>query len=211
MVKNRYTGLSTDVKPMPSQTNNISKGSTFYCVDTSELYIFDGEWYLQKRGGGGGGDVDSALSTTSTNPVQNKVITTALNDKADIKDEHQIIGWTKVDGGYVTLDLRPFVAEGCTKFTILCYIRKGSIRQGIKFELTLSELGKFLHKINNNIMCITRMIVNPTNENQPAMLKQCIKRGTEDNVIEIMHNVYVDGQMVPVANLDNFECCMFGE
>lgn len=36
-------------------------------------------------GGGGGGtiDVDSALSTTSTNPVQNKVITAALSDKMD--------------------------------------------------------------------------------------------------------------------------------
>lgn len=36
-------------------------------------------------GGGGGGTitVDSALSTTSTNPVQNKVITNALNNKAD--------------------------------------------------------------------------------------------------------------------------------
>ena len=35
-------------------------------------------------GGGGGGtiDVDSALSTTSTNPVQNKVITAALAGKA---------------------------------------------------------------------------------------------------------------------------------
>lgn len=217
MVKNRYTGLSTDEKPMPSQINNISKGSTFYCVDTSELYVFDGKWYLQKKGGGGGGgDVDSELSTTSTNPVQNKVITTALNDKADIKDEHQVIGWTKVDGGYVQLDLRPFVAEGCTKFTILCYIRKGNIRQGIKFELTLSELGKFLHKVNNNVMCITRMIVNPTNENQSAMLKQCIKKHLEngnpvDNVIEIMHNVYVNGTMTPVTDLDNFECCMFGE
>lgn len=36
-------------------------------------------------GGGGGGSVtvDSELSTTSTNPVQNKVITEALNDKAN--------------------------------------------------------------------------------------------------------------------------------
>jgi hypothetical protein len=31
-------------------------------------------------GGGGGGTVDSALSHTSTNPVQNKVVTAALSD-----------------------------------------------------------------------------------------------------------------------------------
>lgn len=33
--------------------------------------------------GGGGGTVDPALSPTSTNPVQNKVVTAALNDKQD--------------------------------------------------------------------------------------------------------------------------------
>ena len=60
------------------------------------------------------------------------------------------------------------------------------------------------------------MIVNPTNENQSAMLKQCIKKHLEngepvDNVIEIMHNVYVNGTMTPVTDIDNFECCMFGE
>lgn len=38
-----------------------------------------------KNNGGGGGtiDVDGALSTTSTNPVQNKVITNALNEKVN--------------------------------------------------------------------------------------------------------------------------------
>lgn len=38
-----------------------------------------------KNNGGGGGtiDVDGALSTTSTNPVQNRVITNALNEKVN--------------------------------------------------------------------------------------------------------------------------------
>ena len=40
----------------------------------------------ESGGGGGGVTVDSALSTTSTNPVQNKVITEALNDKANSSD-----------------------------------------------------------------------------------------------------------------------------
>lgn len=44
-------------------------------------------------GGGSGGtiDVDSALSTTSTNPVQNKVITAALNSKVDEDEEITIL------------------------------------------------------------------------------------------------------------------------
>ena len=41
-------------------------------------------------GGGGTIDVDSELSATSTNPVQNKVITAVLNDKVD-KDEELTI------------------------------------------------------------------------------------------------------------------------
>ena len=36
----------------------------------------------------GSGTVDSALSTTSTNPVQNKVITTSLNGKANSSHTH---------------------------------------------------------------------------------------------------------------------------
>lgn len=41
-----------------------------------------------QSGGGGGGSVtvDSALSTTSTNPVRNSVITNALNGKANASD-----------------------------------------------------------------------------------------------------------------------------
>ena len=42
---------------------------------------------VNEHGGGGGGSVtvDDALSTTSTNPVQNKVVTSAIQSKADIQ------------------------------------------------------------------------------------------------------------------------------
>lgn len=47
-----------------------------------------GRYWTNQSGGGGGGSVtvDSSLSTVSENPVQNKVITTALNTKADTSD-----------------------------------------------------------------------------------------------------------------------------
>ena len=50
--------------------------------------VIDGDNYeivdlVARQGGGGGGiTVDSSLSSTSTNPVQNKVIKLALDDKA---------------------------------------------------------------------------------------------------------------------------------
>jgi hypothetical protein len=45
------------------------------------VYTADGEWELL---GTSHIVVDSALSTTSENPVQNKVVTAALNDKVDL-------------------------------------------------------------------------------------------------------------------------------
>lgn len=39
-----FVGLSTDEKP----SEQLENGSTYYTVDTQELYIYyEGEWYLQ--------------------------------------------------------------------------------------------------------------------------------------------------------------------
>ena len=60
MVNNHYRwdfiGLSTDEKPTPETSEKVVNGSTFYCSDTSKLYVFcDGTWYERKPLGGGGG------------------------------------------------------------------------------------------------------------------------------------------------------------
>ena len=55
-----FIGLSTDTKPTPETSEKVVNGSTFYCSDTSKLYVFcDEDWYERKPlggGGGGGGD-----------------------------------------------------------------------------------------------------------------------------------------------------------
>lgn len=54
-----FIGLSTDQKPTPQTSEKVVDGSTFYCSDTSKLYVFcQGTWYERKAlgGGGGGGD-----------------------------------------------------------------------------------------------------------------------------------------------------------
>lgn len=54
------------------------------------------QWFYDKDeidamiSGGGSVTVDDSLSTTSTNPVQNKVITSALNNKSDTGHTHNI-------------------------------------------------------------------------------------------------------------------------
>lgn len=61
-----------------------------YLCDTGNLSYSWGYWI---SGGSSGGDsstitCDTALSTSSTNPVQNKIITAALNNKADSGHTH---------------------------------------------------------------------------------------------------------------------------
>lgn len=47
-----YQGLSKDVGKLPTQKNNsdLATGSTAYCIDSGELYIYEsltGQWYKQ--------------------------------------------------------------------------------------------------------------------------------------------------------------------
>jgi len=51
-----FIGLSTDTKPTPLTSDKVVDGSTFYCSDTSKLYVFCKDtWYERKPLGGGGG------------------------------------------------------------------------------------------------------------------------------------------------------------
>ena len=52
----------------------------YYTTDTEKLYLGN------KEITGGGVTIDDTLSDTSKNPVQNKVINAALNNKAELSD-----------------------------------------------------------------------------------------------------------------------------
>lgn len=44
-----FIGLSTDEKPTPATSEKVVDGSTFYCPDTSKLYVWYGsQWYERK-------------------------------------------------------------------------------------------------------------------------------------------------------------------
>lgn len=59
----------------------------------------------QSGGGGGSVTVDSEMSSTSTNPVQNKVIKTALDAKADSEDLAEVA----TSGSYNDLSNKPTI------------------------------------------------------------------------------------------------------
>ena len=78
-----YVGLSTDEKP------SAVNGEQFVELDTGKTYCYDEEgetWSEMPSGGGGGGSVtvDTALSESSTNPVQNKAIAKAVNSVNEV-------------------------------------------------------------------------------------------------------------------------------
>lgn len=74
---------------------SFSEGTFYYCTDSKTFY-FDpiGQTERVPIGGGTGTSggisitVDSVLSNSSTNPVQNKVVTNALAGKASTNHNH---------------------------------------------------------------------------------------------------------------------------
>lgn len=60
-----FIGLSTDTKPTAETSEKVVNGSTYYCSDTSKLYVYcDGTWYERKPLGGGGGGGGSYIAGT---------------------------------------------------------------------------------------------------------------------------------------------------
>ena len=74
--------------------------------------------YFQKYEKGSGEDLSNYYTKTE------------CDDLVQIKkQENQIIGWTSItQGEESTLDIRPQLEQGYTRFTILVYLRKGNIR-----------------------------------------------------------------------------------
>ena len=81
--------LQTDIRQIDGDVADLSELTTAKIGDLTELTTEDKSSLVSainevnEHGGGGSVTVDSELSTTSTNPVQNKVVTGALAGKAD--------------------------------------------------------------------------------------------------------------------------------
>lgn len=72
-----FIGLSTDVKPTPETSEKVVDGSTYYCADTSKLYVYcTNNWYERKAlGGGGGGGGDYTFETFTFTLIDNTTVT----------------------------------------------------------------------------------------------------------------------------------------
>ena len=85
----------------PQQLGFYQVGSVYLCTDSGNDYIqnhfykfsydsLQDEYYWYDTHAGA--DIDSALSLVSTNPVENRVITSALNDKVSLTQNETISG-----------------------------------------------------------------------------------------------------------------------
>lgn len=72
-----FVGLSTDTKPTPATSEKVVDGSTYYCSDTSKLYVWcKNNWYERKAlGGGGGGGGDYTFETFTFTLVDSTTVT----------------------------------------------------------------------------------------------------------------------------------------
>lgn len=99
-----FIGLSTFTKPTPATSEKVVNGSTYYCSDTSKLYVWcKDNWYEKKPLGGGttytagdGIDITDSTISVDTTTIQPK-LTAGTN--ITISDENVI----SASGGGVTV------------------------------------------------------------------------------------------------------------
>lgn len=81
-----FIGLSTDTKPTSETSDKVVNGSTYYCSDTSKLYVYcNGTWYERKPLGGGGGGGTSDFDQLSNRPKYNGSAMTSSTDIPEVK------------------------------------------------------------------------------------------------------------------------------
>lgn len=86
MVANKFRwdfiGLSTDEKPTPETSNKVVDGSTYYCSDTSKLYVFCKDTWYEKTATGGGASITVVQTTgqSTTDVMSQKAVTDLIGD-----------------------------------------------------------------------------------------------------------------------------------
>lgn len=103
-----FIGLSTDEKPTSETSDKVVNGSTYYCSDTSKLYVYcDGTWYERKPLGGGGGT--SNFDQLTNRPKYNGSEMTSSTDIPEVK--------TYTAGSNISISAGNEISATDTKYT----------------------------------------------------------------------------------------------
>lgn len=119
MVNNHYRwdfiGLSTDDKPTSETSEKVVNGSTFYCSDTSKLYVYcDGTWYERKPLGGGGGGGTSDFDELDNRPKYNNATMTSSTNIPLVPTKTSDLD---NDSGFITSSSLPTVNDATLTIT----------------------------------------------------------------------------------------------
>lgn len=82
-----FYGLSTDTKPTPEESEKVTNGSTYYCADTSKLYVWCKDNWYEKVVEGGGGTSD--FNGLTNRPKYNGTDMTGETDIPVVKDVNE--------------------------------------------------------------------------------------------------------------------------
>lgn len=102
-VSNVASGWGTNYRPDGSSYTIWQASTTVETeeVNVSDFYLYDGTNWLLLVNTARQIAVDSSLSTTSTNPVENRVVTNAINAKVWVSADswNDLLGWAKLRMG----------------------------------------------------------------------------------------------------------------
>lgn len=127
---------------MAKQINVFTAPNRFKTINGQSII---GTGNIDVSGGGGGITIDAALSTSSTNPVQNKVITNKLNDKLEAVSVANIVSGTSTLGQAICSDGNGGAAWQNKVDSI------GGKSGAITFETTTMDKKEFIVDNNNEI------------------------------------------------------------
>lgn len=109
-----YTSKQQEGAPMfyvDSSVNAAKNQMESYADSRDAIILQEAKDYADTHGGGGGTvTVDDELSLSSENPVQNKVITAAMNNKIEASD----LATVATTGDYDDLTNKPVIPSGVT-------------------------------------------------------------------------------------------------
>ena len=169
-----FVGLSTDEKPTSETSEKVVDGSTFYCSDTSKLYVFCKDtWYERKALGGGGGGTtytagDGIDITDDTISVDTDTIQEKLTAGTGIDITNNTISAT--GGGGVT----PVQTTGTSTTDVMS---QDATTKMIFPDITNSGSGKILIGSNSSIAGSRGIAINSTQQN--AASTDCIGISTD--------------------------------
>lgn len=190
---------------------SIDEGHLSYCAEDGNMYQFKssnapddttGRWRMFKSGNQVAVTVDSVLSSTSTNPVQNKIIKAELDKKmpkgaADYIATGDLTSLPITEG---VIDLNGYsISTDFNKVTGTITIQNGTIN-------TIGNIASMLNIIN---CLITSTFIYTTTEHSVAIYNTTISTlGVSDNVNISIYNSNIDNISLEGTEFNIFNSCI---